>query len=106
VGPIAFRNTEGTNAAAAADLITTRFYADPPFGDGITPAGFIERDAMVAMLEQVLVACTEQHVPCAFFGRNLHLRMPLVPTPACFSEQACDQWHSSRVSTFLTGWHG
>jgi aminopeptidase N len=30
--------------------------------------------------------------------------MPLVPTPARFKLlQACDQWHSSRVSTFLTG---
>jgi hypothetical protein len=41
------------------------------------------------------------------FDRNLRSRMPLVPTPARFksSEQACDQWHSSRMSTFLTGSH-
>jgi hypothetical protein len=38
-------------------------------------------------------------VRCAFFDRNLHSRMPLVPTPAC------DQCHSSRKFTFLTGSH-
>jgi hypothetical protein len=40
---------------------------------------------------------------CAFFDRNLHSRMPLVPTPARLKLlHACNQWHSSRVSTFLT----
>ena len=39
-------------------------------------------------------------VRCAFFGRKLHSRMPLVPTPARFKLlQACAQWHSSRAST-------
>jgi hypothetical protein len=33
------------------------------------------------------------------FDRNLHSRMPLVPTPARLKR--CDKWHSSRVSTFL-----
>jgi hypothetical protein len=37
---------------------------------------------------------------CAFSDRNLHSRMPLAS-----SEQACDQWHSSRVSTVLTSSH-
>jgi hypothetical protein len=42
-------------------------------------------------------------VRCEFFGRNPHSRMPLVPTPARLKLwQACDQWHSSRVSTLLT----
>jgi hypothetical protein len=46
-------------------------------------------------------------VRCAFFNRNPHSRMPLVPTPArlkraASSEQAaCDQWHSSRKFTLL-----
>jgi hypothetical protein len=45
-------------------------------------------------------------VRCVFFGRNLHSRMPLVPTPARLKLlQACDQWHSSRMSNFLTGSH-
>jgi HrpA-like RNA helicase len=39
---------------------------------------------------------------CAFFDRNLHSRMPLVPTPACLKLlHACDQWHSSRVVAHL-----
>jgi hypothetical protein len=38
------------------------------------------------------------------FDRKVHLRMLLVPTPARLKLlQACDQWHSSLVSTFLTG---
>jgi hypothetical protein len=45
-------------------------------------------------------------VRCAFFGRNLHSRMPLVPTPARLKLlHACDQWHSSRKFTFLTSSH-
>jgi hypothetical protein len=44
---------------------------------------------------------------CAFFGRNLHSMMPLVPTPARLTLlHAYDQWHSSRVFTPLTSWHG
>jgi hypothetical protein len=41
------------------------------------------------------------------FGRNvLHSRIPLVPTPARLKLlHACYQWHSSRVSTFLTSSH-
>jgi hypothetical protein len=31
--------------------------------------------------------------------------MPLVPTPARFMLEACDQCHSSRVFTFLTSSH-
>jgi hypothetical protein len=42
---------------------------------------------------------------CAFFDRNFHSRMPLVPRLLASSEQACDQRHSSRVSAPLTGWH-
>jgi hypothetical protein len=36
------------------------------------------------------------------FDRNLHSRMPLDPTPLLLRLKllhACDQWHSSRVST-------
>jgi ABC-type multidrug transport system fused ATPase/permease subunit len=44
-----------------------------------------------------------------FLDGNLHSRMPLVPTLLASSEQSseqvCDQWHSSRVSTFLTCSH-
>jgi hypothetical protein len=37
---------------------------------------------------------------CAFSDRDLHSRMPLVPTPARLKlEHACDQWHFSPVST-------
>jgi hypothetical protein len=43
---------------------------------------------------------------CAVFDRNLHSRMQLAPTPARLKRvHACDQWHSSRVITHLTGWH-
>jgi hypothetical protein len=43
---------------------------------------------------------------CAFFDRNLHSRMPLVPTPARLKLlQTCDQCYSSRAFTPLTGWH-
>jgi hypothetical protein len=42
----------------------------------------------------------------ARFDGKLHSRMPLVPTPARLKLlQACDQWHSSRVSPFLTSSH-
>jgi hypothetical protein len=40
--------------------------------------------------------------PCAFSDRNFLLRMPLVPTPVRLQlVYACEQWHSSRVATFL-----
>jgi hypothetical protein len=42
---------------------------------------------------------------CAFFGRNLHSRMPLDPRPLLLRLKllhACEQWHSSRVFTPLT----
>jgi hypothetical protein len=45
-------------------------------------------------------------VRCAFFGRNLHSRMPLDPTHVRLKLlHACDQWHSSRKFTPLTGLH-
>jgi hypothetical protein len=41
---------------------------------------------------------------CALFARNLHSRMPLSFTPLLRLKRcyACDQWHSSRVSTFFS----
>jgi hypothetical protein len=43
-------------------------------------------------------------VRCAVFDRNLHSRVALVPTPARLKRlHACDQWHSSRAFTPLTG---
>ena len=40
------------------------------------------------------------------FGQKLQSRISLVPTPARLKLlHACDQWHSSRVFTPLTGWH-
>jgi hypothetical protein len=41
------------------------------------------------------------------FDSNLHSRMPLIPTPLLRLKllQACDQWHSSRASSFLTSSH-
>jgi hypothetical protein len=52
-------------------------------------------------------AMFEDKVRCAFFGRNLHPMTPLSFTPLLRVKllQACDQWHSSRVSTFLTSSH-
>jgi hypothetical protein len=45
-----------------------------------------------------------EKVRCAFSDRNLHSRMPLDPTHARLKLlHACDQWHSSRVFTPLTG---
>jgi hypothetical protein len=45
-------------------------------------------------------------VRCAFSDRMLHLRMPLDPTHVHMKLlHTCDQWHSSRVSAPLTGWH-
>jgi hypothetical protein len=45
-------------------------------------------------------------VRCAFTDRKLHSRMPLDPTHVRLKVlHACDQWHSSRESTALTGWH-
>jgi hypothetical protein len=45
-------------------------------------------------------------VRCAFFGGNVHSRMPLDPTHVHLKLlYACDQWHASRVSTPLTGLH-
>jgi hypothetical protein len=50
--------------------------------------------------------CEMGEVRCAFFDRNFHSRMPLVPTPArLMLLHACDQWHSSRVFAHLTGSH-
>jgi hypothetical protein len=43
---------------------------------------------------------------CAFSDRNLHSRMPLDPTHVRLKLlHACDQWHSSRKFTPLTGLH-
>jgi hypothetical protein len=45
-------------------------------------------------------------VRCAFFDRDLHSMISLDPMPARLKlEHACDQWHSSRESIALTGWH-
>jgi beta-galactosidase len=46
-------------------------------------------------------------VKCAYFGRDLHSRMPLSFTPLLRLKllQACDQWYSSRVATILTSSH-
>jgi hypothetical protein len=45
--------------------------------------------------------------PCmvlSFSDRNLHSKMSLLSTPARLTLlHACDQWHSSRASTFLPG---
>jgi hypothetical protein len=40
---------------------------------------------------------------CALYGGKLHSRMSLVPTKPVRLKllRACDQWHSSRVATFL-----
>ena len=40
-------------------------------------------------------------VRCAFFDKDLHSRMPLSFTPLLRLKRchACDQWHTSRVST-------
>ena len=56
---------------------------------------------------RVRVSPTCGSVRCAFFDRNLHSRMPLSFTPVLRLKllHACDQWHSSRVFTPLTGPH-
>jgi hypothetical protein len=58
------------------------------------------------LYESDLMQSRKSSARCAFFYRNSHLRKPLVPTPARLKLlQACDQWHSSQVSTFLTSPH-
>jgi hypothetical protein len=53
-----------------------------------------------------LPGCRAVGVRCSFSDRNLHSRMPLVPTPARLKRvHACGQCHSSRVFTPLTGWN-
>jgi hypothetical protein len=56
---------------------------------------------------RVRVSPTCGSVRCAFFDRNLHSRMPLSFTLLLRLKRchACDQWHSSRAPTPLTGWH-
>jgi hypothetical protein len=45
-------------------------------------------------------------VRCAFFGRNLHSRMPLDPTHVRLKRyHACDEWYYSRVSTSSYCYH-
>jgi hypothetical protein len=54
---------------------------------------------MVAINFAVLLPLT---VRCAFFNRNLHSRMPLVPPPARLNKaRACDQKDASRDFPFL-----
>jgi hypothetical protein len=49
---------------------------------------------------------SRDQVRCAFSDRKLHMRMPLVLMPARLKLlHARDQWHFSRESTALTGWH-
>jgi hypothetical protein len=59
----------------------------------------MKHDETCSSLDSNIRAAIEQYYAmdycarCTFFDRNLHSRMPLVPTPARFtsSEQACDQ---------------
>jgi hypothetical protein len=59
------------------------------------------------LMQWMCVFKYKQGVRCAFFDRNLHSRMPLSFTPLLCLKccHACDQCHSSRVFTPLTGWH-
>jgi hypothetical protein len=48
------------------------------------------------LLLQVRLSSRPGRVRCAFLGRNLHSRMPLIPSPTRLKLlHACDQWHSS-----------
>jgi hypothetical protein len=58
--------------------------------------------AFTKLVRQAYAAC----VRCAFSDTGLHSRMPLDPTHVRLKlMHACDQWHSSRVSTALTCRH-
>jgi hypothetical protein len=68
--------------------------------------GAVLRSWILSPTLDSVVQCSSR-VRCAFFGRTLHSRMPLVPTPLLRLKllHACAQWHSSRKFTALTGWH-
>jgi hypothetical protein len=66
-----------------------------------------ELDAKTRTIEFFLRTGIISLARCPLFDRKLHSRMPLSFTPLLRLKllHACDQWHSSRVSTFLTGSH-
>jgi hypothetical protein len=73
-------------------------------GPGLSYNETVAHMTLWVMAASPLLACTDAR--CAFSDRKLHPRMPLVPTPARLKLlHACDQCHSSRVITPLTGWH-
>jgi hypothetical protein len=58
--------------------------------------------SMELMNDPVQTVDGQTYAQCSGLIRNVHSRMLLDPTPAGVKLlQACDQWHSSRVSTFL-----
>jgi hypothetical protein len=60
----------------------------------------------VEMVRLVEAAERKEAVYGAHFSAEIYTRgCHWFPRLLASSEQACDQWHSSRLSTFLTGWH-
>jgi hypothetical protein len=96
IGTIPTKYIEEYAAVAAAVSATI-----PGAKVGACKHGCTMRVCALKRASWVRAACT---LACmvAFFDRDLHARMPLVPTPARVKRcHACDQWHSSRVSTTL-----
>jgi hypothetical protein len=102
------RNQSGIAAAvsacAAADTCVVAIGSDLTWGaEGHDATNISYTVAQQKLVTQAAAAS------CAFFDRNVHSRMTLVPTPARLKLLCvCDQWHSSesyRVLTPLTGWY-
>jgi hypothetical protein len=107
-------NALSTVLVTTSSASTIRVGDDKGGGTGTWPTQLLGGDAVHAQLLRVYASNTTLyqqlwgvHLPTGavhVFDRNSHSRMPLVSTPARFKLlQACDQWHSSRVFTFLTG---
>jgi hypothetical protein len=65
---------------------------------GAAAASIVPEIALHTVLIRTIVPAR-----CAFSYRDLHSRLPLSFTPLLRLKHfhACDQWHSSRVATFL-----
>jgi hypothetical protein len=88
------------SAAAADDLANKALAAQVVATSAASTAKEGASKAKEAMTNAVAALTLLQNVRCAFFDRNLHSRIPMVPTPARLKLlHACDQCHSSRVPT-------
>jgi hypothetical protein len=97
-------HSEGDMARGEGGAVATATRGNGSDGGGTLPSPPPRLNPSPSPRLQVLLySQATRGVRCAFSDRNVHARMPLIPTQDRLKLlYACDQWHSSRVYTFLT----